>query len=442
MNHINDEAQRAKKTNMINTVFDLKTLHGQGRARILSSTALDNVVASLTTGVFYTSFLLYYGMDKSRIGFLTFIPYITCLLNVFSPSILERFKRRKAILITAKLLQCFINYIGIALLPTLIHDQNARLTGLAILIILSTAISQLFASGWNAWNANYLEDRVRDNYFFITNCVLNMIAHPTALIISFIADKYADTPNEIMLLTAIRYIAFGLMIVDAIIWIFQKEFPYEKSVDKVKFSAVFTMPLKNKKFMMVMILLILYNFAASLPNATINAYLLEDVGISYTLIASINACFFIFFFLFTGMWNTIICRFNRYYAFGLALLLQGISFIAYAFVSANTIWLYITVRLIQHVTGVLLSGVCSSILYDHLPNADRTNYLSFNFIVTNGAIFLALMTDTLLAGIWGNGAILILGIPVYSTQIMIFASALCQLFLGSLALKWSHTLSA
>ena len=442
MNHINDEAQRAKKTNMINTVFNLKTLHGQGRARILSSTALDNVVASLTTGVFYTSFLLYYGMDKSRIGFLTFIPYITCLLNVFSPSILERFKRRKAILITAKLLQCFINYIGIALLPTLIHDQNARLTGLAILIIVSTAISQLFASGWNAWNANYLEDRVRDNYFFITNCVLNMIAHPTALIISFIADKYADTPNEIMLLTAIRYIAFGLMVVDAIIWIFQKEFPYEKSVDKVKFSAVFTMPLKNKKFMMVMILLILYNFAASLPNATINAYLLEDVGISYTLIASINACFFIFFFLFTGMWNTIICRFNRYYAFGLALLLQGISFIAYAFVSANTIWLYITVRLIQHVTGVLLSGVCSSILYDHLPNADRTNYLSFNFIVTNGAIFLALMTDTLLAGIWENGAILILGIPVYSTQIMIFASALCQLFLGRLAPKWSHTLSA
>ncbi len=144
----------------------MKELHGQGRARILTSTVLDNVVSLLTTGVFYTSFLLYYGMDKSRIGFLTFIPYITCLLNVFSPSILERFKRRKAILITAKLLQCFINYIGIALLPTLVQDQNARLAGLAILIILSTAISQLFASGWNAWNANYLENHVRDNYFF------------------------------------------------------------------------------------------------------------------------------------------------------------------------------------------------------------------------------------------------------------------------------------
>ncbi len=127
-------------------------------------------------------------------------------------------------------------------------------------------------------------------------------------IISFIADKYADTPNEIMLLTAIRYIAFGLMVADALIWIFQKEFPYEKSVNKIKFSAVFTMPFQNKKFMMVMVLLILYNFAASLPNATINAYLLEDVGISYTLIAAINACFFLFFFLFTGIWNAIICR--------------------------------------------------------------------------------------------------------------------------------------
>lgn len=432
---------KTHKKSMINTVFNIKDLHGQGRARILTSSVLDNVVLMLTTGVFYTSFLLYYGMDKSRIGFLTFIPYITCLLNIFSPSILERFQKRKAILITAKLTQCFISYIGIALLPTLVHDQNARLAGLAVLIILSTAIGQLFASGWNAWNANYLQDHVRVNYFFITNCVLNMIAHPTALIISFIADRYADTPNEILILTAIRYIAFGLMIADALIWIFQKEFPYEKSTNKVKLSAVFTMPLKNKKFMMVMVLLTVYNFAASLPNATINAYLLEDVGVSYTLIAAINACYFLFFFFFTGMWNAVICRFDRYYAFGLALILQGASFIAYAFVSADTIWLYITVRLIQHITGVLISGVCSSILYDHLPNADRTNYLSFNFIVTNGAIFLALMADTLLAGLWGNGAISIMNMPVYSTQIMIFASALVQLLLGRLALKWAQTLA-
>lgn len=134
-------------------------------------------------------------------------------------------------------------------------------------------------------------------------------------------------------------------------------------------------------------------------------------------------------------------KFNCYYAFGLALLLQGVSFIAYAFVTANTIWLYITVRLIQHITGVLLSGVYSSVLYDHLPNTDRTNYLSFNFIVTNGAIFLALMADTLLAGLWGNGAILIAGIPMYSTQVMIFASAVVQLLLGGLALKWSDQLA-
>lgn len=441
MNQMNTKTPKLKKTNMITSVFNLRELYGQGRARILTSSVLDNVVAQLTTGVFYTSFLLYYGMDKSSIGFLTFIPYITCLLNIFSPSILERFRKRKAILITVKLTECFITFIGIALLPTLVQDQNARLTGLAILIILSTALGQLFTSGWNAWNANYLQDHVRVNYFFVANCILNMIAHPTALIISFIADKFADTPNEIILLTAMRYIAFGLMLVDALIWIFQKEFPYEKSTDKVKLSAVFAMPLKNRKFMMVMVLLFLYNFAGQLPNATLNAYLLEDVGVSYTLIAAINACYFLFFFLFTGMWNAVICKFNRYYAFGLALLLQGASFIAYAFVSSDTIWLYIVVRLIQHVTGVLLSGVCASILYDHLPNTDRTNYLSFNFIVTNGAIFLALMADTLLAGLWGNGAISILGMPVYSTQITIFVSAVLQLLLGRLALKWSRSLA-
>ena len=423
----------------LHTVYNFSDPYAKGRCRMLLSTILDNISGQLVTGIFYTSFLLHYGMDKSKIGFLTFIPYITCMLNLFSPMILERFQRRKHILITSKLIHCFINYVGIALLPTLIQSNQKRMMGLAILILSASAISQLFSSGWSAWHTNYLQEHVRIDYFRSSSCIISGVSYTVALAISYLGDRLSGTPNEILLLTIIRYIAFGLMIVDTFIWLSQKEFPYEKTV-RAKFSNIFTLPLKNKPFLMTMALLSLYFLGNYLPNATINAYLLEDVGVSYTLINAVNASYFLFFFIFTKMWNQVIYKLNMYRALGIGIILFGFTNFAYSFVTANTVWLYVVVRLLQHVLGVLHSGVISTILYDHLPLTDRTNYLSFYSIVQNASIFLALMLDTALAAFMGNNAIHILGFSKTSTQIMLFASGVVLILGGILSITWAHEL--
>jgi len=257
------------------------------------------------------------------------------------------------------------------------------------------------------------------------------------VIISIVADSFADTPNEIQLLTVIRCAAFGIIVLDAVLWIFQKEFPYEKSVDKIKISHVFTLPLKNKAFMTVMVIIFLHNFAGNLPNATLNAYLLEDVKISYTLITSINAVSFVFFILFTQIWMKIIKKHTRYWTYGVAIGIFAFTNILYTFVTADRMWLYVVLRLIQHIANVPLAVLPSSLFYESLPTTDRTYYVSFNQMLVTLACAMGMMLDTILAGFWGDGAIEILGIPIYSTQIMLFASALLLLFLARLLFKWS-----
>jgi MFS family permease len=129
-----------------------------------------------------------------------------------------------------------------------------------------------------------------------------------------------------------------------------------------------------------------------------------------------------------------------YRALGIGIILFGLTNFAYSFVTANTVWLYVVVRLLQHVLGVLHSGVISTILYDHLPLTDRTNYLSFYSIVQNASIFLALMLDTALAALMKNDAIHILGVSRTSTQIMLFAGGLVLIFGGILSITWAHKL--
>jgi Na+/melibiose symporter-like transporter len=413
------------QTSPLRYVYNVKDDLGRGRTCMLLSSMMAGLVGQLSGGLFYTSFLLQHGLDKSRIGILTFIPYITCLLNIFSPLILERFKRRKWILVSSKLLSYFINIVGITLLPTLVKDPNEMLIWFIVLVIAANAVNQLFASGFSAWNANFLPDNVRVDYFNSASCINSAFTYILTLVVSAIGDALTGTPHELPMLTIIRYIAFALAIVDCVIWLIPKEFPYAKAAIP-KLSNIFTLPFKNKRFLGTILIAAAYTFALNLPNATLNAYVLEDVGISYTLCNGINATYFLFFIFFSEMWKRLISKHYWFRAFAIVLLIHAATYYAYSFVTADTVWLYVVVRFSQHVLGVATGTIMSSLPYLNLPDEDRTNYLSFHAIVANMAAFFSMMLGTAFTSFMGDNVVSVFGYPFSSTQILLFVCAVAQ----------------
>ena len=413
------------QTSPLRYVYNVKDDLGRGRFCMLLSSMMSGLVGQLSGGLFYTSFLLMYGLDKSRIGILTFIPYITCLLNIFSPLLLERFKKRKWILVSGKLLYYFINIVGITLLPTLVSDKDAMLAWFIVLVVAGSAVNQLFASGFSAWNANFLPDNVRVDYFNSASCINSAFTYILTLVVSAIGDALAGTPHELPMLTIIRYIAFALAVVDCIIWLIPKEFPYAKTT-RAKLSNIFTLPFKNKRFLGTILIAAAYTFALNLPNATLNAYVLEDVGISYTLCNGINATYFLFFIFFSNMWKRLISKHYWFRAFAIVLIIHAATYYAYSFVTADTVWLYVVIRFSQHVLGVATGTIMSSLPYLNLPDEDRTNYLSFNAIISNMAAFFSMMLGTAFTGFMGESVLSVFGYPFSSTQILLFVCAVAQ----------------
>lgn len=428
------------ETSPLRYVYNVKDDLGRGRTCMLLSSMMAGLVGQLSGGLFYTSFLLMYGLDKSRIGILTFIPYITCLLNIFSPLILERFKKRKWVLVSSKLLYYFINIIGITLLPTLVTDENQMLVWFVVLTITASSINQLFASGFSAWNANFLPDNVRVDYFNSASCINSAFTYILTLVVSAIGDALKDTPQEEPMLIAIRYIAFALAIVDCVIWLIPREFPYAKSA-RSKLSNIFTLPFKKKRFLGTILIAAAYTFALNLPNATLNAYVLEDVGISYTLCNGINATYFLFFIFFSNMWKRLISKFYWFRAFAIVLIIHALTYYAYSFVTADTVWLYVVVRFSQHVLGVATGTIMSSLPYINLPDEDRTNYLSFHAIVANMAAFFSMMLGTFFTGWMGDQIISVFGYPFSSTQILLFACAAAQCVVAVFCVIFSNALT-
>ena len=424
MNRFIAAINRKWRSNVLSVVFNPKDERGRGRLCMLSSAIMASIASNLSGGLFYTGFLLAYGFDITSIAFITFIPTIASLLNMFSPWILEHFKRRKFILAGGKLLYYTINIGGVTLLPVLVTDHDALLVCFIAVVIAANAVNALFSSGYSAWQANFLPDNIRMSYFTATGCINSLFSYIIIFLVSLLTDSLAGTPNQLSMLILIRWIAFGLGVLDCLINLIPKEYPY-LSQAKVKISNIFVLPFRNHRFLFTILIVAAYNFAANLPNATINTYVLE-IGISYSLVNGINALYFLFFIFFSKMWSKFVARHYWFRAFALAMLMQAVTYYAYAFVTADTVWLYVVVRLTQHVFGVIMNSIVSSLPYVNLPEADRTNYLAFHTIVYTLASFTSMWAGTGFTKFMGTNVLTVFGFAFSSTQILLFACAVAQ----------------
>ena len=108
-------------------VFNWKDDRGKGRCCMLASAILSALVTDLTSGTLYTAFLTVNNFSIVDAGVLTFLPLIASCFSIFSPMILERFKKRRWILAGGRLAYYVINILGLTLLPYLVQEQSAKL---------------------------------------------------------------------------------------------------------------------------------------------------------------------------------------------------------------------------------------------------------------------------------------------------------------------------
>ena len=92
-----------------------------------------------------------YGMSITDAGIVTFIPFIGNLFSVFSSKLLARFKRRKPVLIVAKVYFYAMYILATNVMPNFVADPQARLIWFAVIILLAYAVYAPFSTGFTVW---------------------------------------------------------------------------------------------------------------------------------------------------------------------------------------------------------------------------------------------------------------------------------------------------
>ncbi|MGN1451116.1 MAG: MFS transporter [Eubacteriales bacterium] len=392
----------------------------RGRLCMLASTIVNSIAANLSGGAFYSAFLLEYGINLTNIGIITFIPYIASLFTILSPSVLSRFKKRRFVLFFSRLAYYAISIMGVTVMPMIVSGQTAKIVWFAVLMFVANVINFLFSPGYSVWHWNFLPDRVRAGFFTQSQFLTSLVVNTLVVGVSFAADALSGTEHEMTIIIALRVAAFVFAVADCVVLALPKEYAYPMNSVRTKVSDVIRAPMGNKMFLGAIGLYCGYAMFTNLSGSVINAFLLSEVNVTYSMIYGVNALYTIFFIFFSGFWQKQIRLKGWIPSFSMSILMLSATYFLYMFITAdNSIWLFWVVRLIQHFIGVGLNVTASNLHLMYMPEKDRDNFVSFYQLAANFANFVAMMLGTALVAVMEGSALRVFGLSFSSVQLLL-----------------------
>ena len=417
-------------------LFNFKTPESRGRIVMITGSIMDSIIGYLTTGIFYTSFLIGNDIDIVDMGILTFLPYITSLLSLLAPTILERMPRRKWYLFIMTTLSSTVSILGTTLLPVFVQDKEMKTVGFAIIVVVAGVLSSLTAAGYSVWHLNFIPEEVRAGFYSIQQ-VLNMVfAAVTLITSSAVADALSGTPHELEIITTFRYIGFALTIIKMILMLLPKEYPYPRT-QKVRLRDVFVLPLKNKKFMFTMSIIAMWQFSGTF-SSLFSYYLLNDCKVPYTFINVTDAAYALFLIFLSPFWVKFLKKTSWLKTLAITAFMIAPVEIFYSFANAsNYFWIMLIAKMTAHVIGVGQNLAYANVPNLALPEEGRSNYLVFYSIVVSISAFIGTSTVTAVISLTEGMTFNIFGADILGVQLLRMIEGCLKVLIGIYLFKVS-----
>ncbi|MGI6240108.1 MAG: hypothetical protein ACOYI5_10860, partial [Christensenellales bacterium] len=260
----------------------------EDRKRMLLTSYTSNVIANLVGGTFWTGFLLLMSADDAFIGMMTMIATAANMLQFIAPLLLERFARRKHILIALRGLMYLLNVVFVGVIPLFPAASQARLAILAVTILSVNVINAITAPGISIWHVQSVPQNVRTYFYSIITMTVGAVVAVMNLAGSKIVDMLTARGMAYEGFLILRGVAAALCVVEIILYLRISEHPYEQSAARFRVRDLFTEPFRNPLYLRTVAVTFLWNVAANLPGAYFTVYLLRDLGVSYSYITIIS----------------------------------------------------------------------------------------------------------------------------------------------------------
>ena len=364
------------------------------RRSLLAGNLLSGMFSSLISGVFLTSLILTMMQDSpavkqnSFLGSVTMISLATGLAQIVAPLIMERFPRRKKLLLILRTVYHLLNIVLLGVIPILPFGLDIRLWCFLGVHLVASLIVQISSAAFSVWHVSDLPDRTRASYFSFVNMLSPMITSLFATGASFFLDHMEDGGYGYLGLLILRGIALVFAGLEILAFTRIKE-PEYAPAPKRSLAGMLILPFRTPKYLLTVSLTLIYSFGANFPGQYFTAYLLEDVGLSYALISGITLASIPIYFIAYPVWTRIIGRTSWLRTLALATTLYLTPYLFNAFTTSDRWFFYPISAISAYIFAPGITLVFANLPYMNLPEANQTSYIAFYSTVANVSGFLS-----------------------------------------------------
>ena len=408
-------------------VFHFRDAWAKGRCLLLYNTFFASIANVFVGGVFYTGFLSVNGIDIVRVGIIAFIPYIAWAFSLFSPVILSRFRRRRALLLFNHLFYYVCVVLATTVMPYLVADYDQRTFWFAVFLFLGNVSNALLGSGATSWHMKFLPDGPdRNIYYSYSNMISSFVGTAAAITSALVADSLAGSPRQGQIITGLRLAAFVMFIINGfMVYAVPQEFPYTGLEKKVSILDILIVPVRSRKFLLTALIVMLWNGFANINANTWNFYVLNTVGVGYTymyigsVISALSGVFLLRY------WRQAINRFSWFSMLFVVVLVTGLLELPIGLATSRTIWIYVLVSVLQGCNAVGTSLVFANLFFVNLPKGNTDLYITFWNLTANISVLVSTVFGAwFIAWTEPRGPWQLFGLPFYGSQFLVWIKGL------------------
>lgn len=258
----------------------LRTLTWEG----IASTGFS----SITTSGFLVAFALALGADNFHIGLLASIPFITDLLQIPAVWLVEKFRRRKIIVLVRWLLSQLL-WLPIALIPLIMNIPNSGAISMLLgLMAARGMLNALTNCAWSSWLRDLVPQKILGRYFAKRLSLTTAVAVALGLGAAFFLDHWGQVDGGAIGYTWVLLIglaSFGLASVAFTAFIPEPMMPPKATLGP-SFVQTVTTPLREHNYRQLMKFLLFWGFASNLAIPFFTVFMYQQLKLPvFTVIA-------------------------------------------------------------------------------------------------------------------------------------------------------------
>ena len=383
--------------------------------------AFEYFISLFVTGTMLGYILDTLGFSDAVQGIICTVATFTCGAQLFALVISGR--RVKRIVTVGHIINqsCFVI---IYLLPLFSLPPEIKTALLVVLLFVGHIINNAINPSMITWYMASVPNENRGRF----TAVKEMISLAGGIAVSFLFGRVADVYRDADGMPTRPYyvICAVTLLIMTVIHTATHVVAEEKppiATERVSFKEKLYRISKNKSFIKVVVVGLMWNVASALSISFFSSYLREELAFPFTVISIFTIVGSLSRILLSPILGRIADKYSFSFSMTIAFVLAAFGFLAIVFTSPETKWLYIAYSCLN---AFAMAGINSGVInfvYDYVEPADRAAAMGTKNALGGILAFLtALLSGSILSDIQSAGGIELFGITIYAQQFLALLS--------------------